>query len=120
SMKEAEIVSLQNQYMLMHRRDQDPIIDFCAENGITYIPWNPVGGRGNAPRPGEMFDVLADIAAAHDTTPHAVALAWLLERSPVSIPIPGTRSFEHLAENMKASEIELSEEEKERLESMAV
>lgn len=117
-MKEAEIVSLQNQYMLMHRRDQDPIIDFCEQNGITYIPWNPVGGRGNAPRLGEMFDILADIAAAHDTGPHAIALAWLLQRSPAIIPIPGTRSFGHLAENMKASEITLSDEEKERLESI--
>lgn len=119
-MKEVEIISLQNQYMLMNRRDEDGIVDFCEEHKITYIPWNPIGGRGNAPQLGEMFDILADIAAAHGASPHAIALAWLLQRSPAIIPIPGTRSTEHLAQNMKASEIELSGEEIERLESIGV
>lgn len=119
-MKEVEIVSLQNQYMLMQRRNEDATIDFCEEHNITYIPWNPIGGRGNAPNLGNIFDILAEIAHDHNTGPHAIALAWLLQRSPVIIPIPGTRTFNHLAENMKASEIELSSEEIERLESITV
>ncbi len=115
---EAEIVSLQNQYSVMNRRGQDEIIDFCEKEEITYIPWNPVGGRGNAPEIGQMYQTLGEIAADHGTAPHTIALAWLLSRSPVILPIPGTRKFEHLKENMKASKIELSAEEKERLEQL--
>ena len=114
-MKEMEIVSLQNQYSVMNRRNQDEIIDFCEEYQITYIPWNPVGGRGNAPTIGKMYETLGTVAKAHDVAPHAIALAWLLQRSPVILPIPGTRKFEHLAEDMKAAEIELTEEEVSRL-----
>lgn len=117
-MKEVEIVSVQNQYSVMNRRNEDPVVDFCEANSITYIPWNPVGGRGNAPKIGEMFATLNDVAAAHKVSPHTIALAWLLRRSPAMLPIPGTRTFEHLAENMKASEIELSDEEMERLNEM--
>lgn len=115
AMKEAEITSLQNQYSVMNRRNEDEIIDFCEENGITYIPWNPVGGRGNAPKLAEMFSVIGDIADAHDTSPHVVSLAWLLQRSPAIVPIPGTRKLEHVADNIKATELELTSDELERL-----
>lgn len=118
AMKEAEITSIQNQYSVMNRRDQEAIIEFCAENSITYIPWNPVGGRGNAPNIGAMFTVLQEIANTHSVTPHAVALAWLLQHSPAIIPIPGTRSFEHLAEDVMASDLDLSEEEIRRLDHL--
>jgi aryl-alcohol dehydrogenase-like predicted oxidoreductase len=115
---EAPIVSLQNRYSVMSRRDQDEIIDYCEAEQITYLPWNPVGGRGNAPKIGEMYDVLDDVASAHDASPHAVALAWLLQRSPVIVPIPGTTKFGHLKENIVASEVELSAEEVERLDGL--
>lgn len=112
---EAEIVSIQNQYSVMNRRDQDPIIDYCEAENITYLPWNPVGGRGNAPEIGAMYEVLNTIATAHDTSPHSIALAWLLQRSPVVIPIPGTTKYDHLVGNLGASEITLSAEDVERL-----
>lgn len=115
---EARIVSLQNRYSVMSRRDQEPIIEYCEQEQITYLPWNPVGGRGNAPKIGEMYEVLDEIAAAHDSSPHAVVLAWLLQHSPVIIPIPGTTKFEHLKENMGAADLELSREEIERLDGL--
>ncbi|MCB0712394.1 MAG: aldo/keto reductase [Ignavibacteriae bacterium] len=114
-MGEADIVSLQNQYSVMSTRAQDELIAFCEEQEIIYIPWNPIGGRGNAPEIGNLYETLGEIASAHGVTPHTIALSWLLNRSPMMLPIPGTRKFEHLSENMKALEIELSEEEKERL-----
>ena len=113
--EEVEIISLQNQYSAMNKRTQDAIIDYCEKHSITYIPWNPVGGRGDAPEIGTLFNVLGEIAEAHGSSPHTIALAWLLHRSPVTLPIPGTRKLEHAAQNIKASDIELSAEEIERL-----
>lgn len=116
--EEAEIVSLQNRYSVMSRRDQDPIIDYCEAENITYLPWNPVGGRGAAPDIGAKFEVLDRIATAHDTSPHAIALAWLLQRSPVIVPIPGTTKYDHLINNLSGAEVELSREEVEELDSI--
>ncbi len=113
--QEASIISLQNQYSAMNKRTQDEIIDYCAEHSITYIPWNPVGGRGNAPKIGTLFTTLEEIANAHGSTPHTVALAWLLHRSQVMLPIPGTRKLEHAAQNITATDLELSTEEIEQL-----
>ncbi len=112
---EAEIVSLQNRYSVMSRRDQDPIIDYCEAEKITYLPWNPVGGRGEAPEIGQKFEILDRIARAHDSSPHAIALAWLLQRSPIMIPIPGTTKYDHLVNNMSGATLELSGEEIEEL-----
>ena len=117
-MEEGEIVSIQNRYSVMDRRDQDQIIEFCEEENIIYIPWNPVGGRGNAPEIGKMYETLGEIAEDHQVSPHTIALAWLLDRSPIIRPIPGTRKFDHLAENMKSLHVELSDEEVARLEDM--
>ena len=117
-MNEGEIASIQNQYSVMNRRKQDEIVDFCEEQGITYIPWNPVGGRGNAPEIGQMFEALGEIGKTHTVSPHAIALAWLLKRSSVMLPIPGTRTFDHLAENMQASETRLTADEIERLDGI--
>lgn len=113
--QEANITSLQNQYSAMNKRTQDEIIDYCTEHSITYIPWNPVGGRGNAPKIGTLFATLEEIANVHGSTPHTVALAWLLHRSPVMLPIPGTRKLEHAAQNITATDLELSTEEIEQL-----
>ena len=115
---EGVIVSLQNKYSVMDRRDQDPIVDYCEGEGITYLPWNPVGGRGNAPEIGRMYEALDRIASAHDASPHSVALAWLLQRSPVMIPIPGTTKYDHLVDNLSAAELELTDEEIEELDGL--
>jgi aryl-alcohol dehydrogenase-like predicted oxidoreductase len=114
----ADVQTLQNQYSVVNRREQDEMIDFCREHSISYIPWNPVGGRGNAPKIGEMFQVLGEIAEAHATSPHVIALAWLLGRSPNVLPIPGTRHFEYLKQDCTASELQLTEDELERLNSI--
>ena len=114
---EAEIVSVQNRFSVIARDpDEDAVIEYCEANGLAYLPWNPIGGRGIAPKLGEASTALDDIARAHSTTPHVVALAWLLQRSPAIIPIPGTRRFEHMAENMKAAELHLSSDDLARLE----
>lgn len=112
---ETEIVSVQNQYSIINRREEDAMIAYCERHNMTYIPWNPVGGRGLAPELASRDETLADIARAHGSSPHAVALAWLLARSSAIIPIPGTRTFEHLAQNVSASELSLAPDEIERL-----
>jgi pyridoxine 4-dehydrogenase len=101
-----EVTTVQNQFNLIDRKSQD-VLDYCTEKGIGFIPWNPLAiGKLNEPgAPG------ADIAAAHDATPGQIALAWLLQRSPVMLPIPGTSSIEHLEENVAAAGIRLTDDE---------
>ncbi len=95
----ATIVSVQNRYNAT-ARDADPVLDACAERGLAFIPWAPVGS-------GDV-SALASAAARHGVTPSQLALAWLLQRSPVMVPIPGTSSVAHLEENVAAAAIELS------------
>jgi aryl-alcohol dehydrogenase-like predicted oxidoreductase len=114
-MGEAEIVSIQNQFSVINQREDMELLRFCEENHITYIPWNPVGGRGKAPTLEQESNVLEDIAKRHKVSPHTVALAWLLQLSPVMLPIPGTTKAEHLRENVGASELVLTGEEMKEL-----
>src|ERR687890_160063 len=100
------IVSVQNRYNLIDRGSED-VLDFCEHEGIGFIPWFPLA-TGDLARPGGPLD---ELARAHDATPGQLALAWLLARSPVMLPIPGTGSREHLEENVAAGELELDEEE---------
>lgn len=111
AMREATIVSLQNQFSVINQREDMELLSFCEKNHITYIPWNPVGGRGKAPELEKESSVLEEIAARHKVAPHAIALAWLLQLSPAMLPIPGTRKLEHLAEDLKAAELTLSADE---------
>jgi pyridoxine 4-dehydrogenase len=101
-----EIVSVQNVYNLAVRK-WDDVVDYCARTGIAFIPWYPVFGGGRSPQE----DVLADVAAAAGATPAQVALAWLLARSEVMLPIPGTSSLAHLEENAGAAAVELTPEQ---------
>ena len=105
-----DVVSVQNRFNLADRA-AEPVLERCEEVGIGFIPWFPLAA-GNLAEPG---GAAAEIAAAHDARPGQIALAWLLRRSPVMIPIPGTSSIEHLEENLAAAEIELSAEEVGRL-----
>ena len=107
---EATIVSVQNQFSVINRKQEREVIDFCEANGLTYIPWNPIGGRGRAPELGQQ-SALAEIAGRHKVSPHAVAIAWLLQLSPAMLPIPGTRSFDHLAQDVDGAELTLTAEE---------
>lgn len=100
------IVSVQNRYNLTDR-SSEAVIETCEREGIAFIPWFPLA-TGNLARPGGDLD---EIAARHDATPAQVALAWLLAKSPVMLPIPGTSSVEHLEENVAATGLELSGEE---------
>jgi pyridoxine 4-dehydrogenase len=99
------IAAVQNPYNLSDRRS-DEVVDYCAAEEIVFVPYFPLRGAGPA---------LAEIAERHGATPAQSTLAWLLRRSPTTLPIPGTLSLEHLKENLAALEIELSDAEFEAL-----
>jgi pyridoxine 4-dehydrogenase len=102
------IVSVQNRYSFADR-EWDYVVDYCERSGIVFIPWFPLGA-------GKVAGMLLEkIAKAHNKTPKQVALAWLLMRSQVMLPIPGTSSIEHLEENLEAASLQLTDEEYELL-----
>ena len=105
------IVSVQNRYSFADR-EWDYVVDYCERNGIAFIPWFPLGAGKVAGA------VLNQIAQAHRASPTQVALAWLLRRSPMMLPIPGTSSIEHLEENVAAASLRLTDEDYEKLSSV--
>jgi len=105
-----DVATVQNLYNLTNRQADD-VLDYCEPQGIGFIPWFPLAA-GELAEPG---GAVAEIAAAHDVTPGQVALAWLLARSPVMLPIPGTSSVEHLEENIAAAQLKLTIDELARL-----
>jgi pyridoxine 4-dehydrogenase len=109
-----EIVSVQNLYNLTNRQSQD-VLDYSTEHGIGFIPWFPIA-TGDLAAPDSP---VADIARELDATPSQVALAWLLHTSPVVLPIPGTKSVDHLTENLGAAQLRLSGEDVARLDALA-
>ena len=104
--KHFQVVSVQNRYNLADR-EWEPVLDYCERENIGFIPWYPLQTGKLAKEGG----ALSRIAAAHGAAPSQVALAWLLRRSPVMLPIPGTSKVKHLEENMRGAEIELTDEE---------
>jgi pyridoxine 4-dehydrogenase len=100
-----DVVSVQNRYNLAHRSSED-VLDRCEELEIGFIPWFPLDMGHLADEGG----TLANVARTHGAMPAQIALAWLLHRSPVMLPIPGTASIPHLEENVRAAQIELSDE----------
>jgi pyridoxine 4-dehydrogenase len=100
------IAAVQNRYNLS-QQDHEDVVDYCAREGIAFVPYFPLRGAGGSP--------VAEIADRHGATPEQVALAWLLRRSPVMLPIPGTLSLEHVNQNLAALELELSDVELEAL-----
>jgi pyridoxine 4-dehydrogenase len=107
-----EVASVQNRYNLFNR-DSEAILQHCEARGIAFIPWSPLSA-GGLTRPGTPLDT---IAKQHRATPGQIALAWLLRRSPVMLPIPGTSKVSHLEANMAALSIELSDAESKALET---
>jgi pyridoxine 4-dehydrogenase len=101
-----DVVTVQNRYNLTDRHSED-VLEACEDAEIGFLPWSPVA-TGDLARPGGPLD---EIAGAHDATPSQVALAWLLARSPVMLPIPGTSTVEHLEENVAARELQLTDAE---------
>ncbi len=112
--KVIDIVSVQNQYNLGDRRHED-VVDYCERNNIAFIPWFPVAA-GKLAQPGGKLD---DAAKRHGATVSQLSLAWLLHRSKVILPIPGTSSVEHLEQNVGAAAVELSDAEWKQIEAAA-
>ena len=112
--KVIEIVSVQNKYNVGDRRHED-VVDYCEKNNIAFIPWFPVAA-GKLAQPGGKLD---QVAKKHDATVSQISLAWLLHRSPVILPIPGTSSVEHLEENIAAAGVQLSDAEWSEIENAA-
>jgi pyridoxine 4-dehydrogenase len=108
------IVSVQNHYNVADRASED-VLRFCQEQGIAFLPYFPLATGELA----ESGTALAEIAAGHGATPAQVALAWLLQHSPVTLPIPGTSSIAHFDENRDAAELELEDDELEALDEIA-
>jgi pyridoxine 4-dehydrogenase len=96
------VAAVQNQYNLSERR-YDDVVDYCEREGILFVPFYPLRGSTRGP--------LGDIASRNAATPEQIILAWLLRRSPVVVPIPGTLSLDHLNANLAALDIELSDED---------
>src|SRR3954464_3334095 len=101
-----EVATVQNLFNLSTRQSED-VLDYCEQQGIGFIPWFPLAA-GELAKPGGP---VAEIAEAHGATTGQVALAWLLQRSEVMLPIPGTGSVEHLEENVGGADLQLSEDE---------
>lgn len=102
------IVSVQNRYSFADR-EWDYVVEYCERHDIVFIPWFPLGAGRIA------GDVLNEVAQAHHASPTEVAIAWLLERSKVMLPIPGTSSIEHLEQNIAAATLHLTDEQYEKL-----
>jgi pyridoxine 4-dehydrogenase len=112
--KVIDIVSVQNEYNLGNRKSE-AVLEYCEREDLAFIPWFPVAS-GKLAQPGGKLD---ELAKKHDATVSQLSLAWLLHRSPVMLPIPGTSSVEHLQENLKAADLTLSENEMQELEAAA-
>lgn len=102
------IASVQNRYSFADR-EWDYVVEYCDRNHIAFIPWFPLAAGKAA------GSVLHEVARAHNAKPMQVAIAWLLQRSPMMLPIPGTSSIEHLEENVGAASLRLSRDEFEKL-----
>jgi pyridoxine 4-dehydrogenase len=109
----AQVVSVQNRYNAFDRASEE-VLEACESDALAFLPWRPIAmddlkGEGG---------VLEEIARHHDATPAQVALAWLLQHSPVTLPIPGTGSVAHFDENLEAGELELGEDEMRELDEL--
>jgi len=101
-----KVATVQNRYNLIDRTSED-VLDYCAQKGIGFIPWFPLAA-GDLAKPGSLLDT---IAKRHGAVPSQIALAWVLRRSPVMLPIPGTSKVSHLEENIAAVNIRLTDDE---------
>jgi len=110
--KIVDIVSVQNQYNVGDRQHED-VVQYCEKHNLAFIPWFPVAA-GKLARPGGKLD---ELAKRHNATVSQISLAWLLHRSPVILPIPGTSQVAHLEENLKAADINLSDQEMKEIET---
>jgi len=108
------VATVQNRYNLVDRQSE-AVLDYCEANGIGFIPWYPLAA-GDLAKPGSVLD---QVAHQHNAAPSQIALAWVLKRSKVMLPIPGTSKVKHLEENVAAADIQLSDAEFEALDQAA-
>jgi aryl-alcohol dehydrogenase-like predicted oxidoreductase len=111
----ADIACVQNAYSVVNRADEDEL-ELCEERGLAFVPFFPLGSAfTGGPKQLAADPAIAEVAAKHRVTPSQVALAWLLQRSERILLIPGTTSVQHLEQNIAAGEIELDEQDVQRL-----
>ncbi len=110
------LVSVQNQFSPAFR-SSEPELELCAELGIAFLPWSPLGGISKAGELGSRFAVFAEVAGEHGVSPQQVSLAWTLAKAPVVIPIPGSTRPETIRDSVAAAELKLSAEELTRLDA---
>ena len=113
----APIVSVQNRYNIFSTGSA-PVLQFCEQHNIAFIPWFPLKNRDLAAQTGEDAERFAVVAAAHGASVAQVALAWLLQKSPVMVPIPGTKSLAHLQENVAAADLALTADDMAALDAL--
>ena len=101
----SEVGSVQNRYSVVDRKSED-VLEVCERDGLGFLPWFPLGAGSI-----DEHEPLAEVASRHGASAMQIALAWLLHKSPVMLPIPGTSSVEHLEENVAAASIELSDDD---------
>ena len=111
----ATVVSVQNRYNVADRASED-VLRECERQGLAFFPWAPIASGRDLSGNGGAVD---EFAGAHGGTPRQVALAWLLQHSPVTVPIPGTSTIAHFEENLAAAQLELEEDELEALDELA-
>lgn len=111
------LVSVQNEYSLL-QRDSDPVLRRCEELGLTFFAWGPLGGRRAAKDLGGAADTVAGVADKHGSSPQRVALAWLLGRSPVMVPIPGSSRPESVRDSATAPELVLDADDRSLLDGL--
>lgn len=110
-----EVVSVQNQYSPWHRRpEQNGVLDYCEQEGLTFLPWSPLGGRSRAKSLGEI-DGLASLAQEKGVSPQRLVLAWLMARSPCILPIPGSSRRANTEDSLAAVAMSLTEDEVRRV-----
>jgi aryl-alcohol dehydrogenase-like predicted oxidoreductase len=101
-----KVATVQNRYNLVDRTSED-VLDYCSKHGIGFIPWYPLAA-GELAKPGSLLDT---VAKQHGVSPSQIALAWVLKRSRVMLPIPGTSKVKHLEENVRAADVVLTDEQ---------
>ena len=112
-----EVVSVQNQYSPWHRRpEHNGVLDYCEEEGLTFLPWSPLGGRSRAKRLGQI-DALATLAREKDVSPQRLVIAWLMARSPCILPIPGSSRRANAEDLLAAVDVTLAEDEVRRIDN---
>jgi pyridoxine 4-dehydrogenase len=112
------VVTIQSRYSLADRRNEETLA-YCERRGLGFLPWYPIAGGKVLKADHPAAGALADLAASHGVSVSQLSIAWLLQRSPVLLPIPGTSKIEHLEENVAAAELRLSAEEWKEVEAAA-